>query len=251
MKKKWLLVVGLTSVLAAVLLAGCQPAAELGEVTELNLSSQQQGIWVNGQGRVSATPDIATLRLGIDVEADTVADAQSQASEAMDRVMDALKANGIADKDIQTQSFSIRRMTRWDRTEEEEVFTGFRVSNIVSAKIREIDEAGKVIDDVASAGGDLTRIDSIDFSVEDATPYYADARKEAMKNAEETAGQLAELAGVSLGNATYISESSYTPGPIIQRAGFDVADEAIAMKTSISPGELEISVNVQVSYAIK
>ena len=64
--KRWLLVVSLVSVLAVVGLAGCQAGSAVpGEITALNVSSQQAGIWVNGQGKVTAVPDIATLRLGI------------------------------------------------------------------------------------------------------------------------------------------------------------------------------------------
>ncbi|GAI83768.1 unnamed protein product, partial [marine sediment metagenome] len=164
-----------------------------------------------GQGVVTVTPDIATLRLGVEVQAATVAEAQSQAIEAMDEVMEALTDNGVAEKDIQTQYFSIRQITRWDQDDDEEVVIGYRVTNTVTAKIRDVDEAGTVIDAVAAAGGDFIRIDSINFSVDDPSAYYEEAREEAMADAEAKAEQLAELAGGNLGKATYISESSQTP----------------------------------------
>ena len=250
-KKNWLLMVGLVAVLGMAGLTGCQPgSAALGEITELSLSSQQQGIWVTGQGKVAAAPDIATLRLGIDVEETSVSEAQTQATRAMDEVTATLIGNRIAEKDIQTQHFSIRRMTRWDRTKEEEVVTGYQVSNIVTAKIRDIDKAGTIIDAVAKAGGDLTRIDSISFSVEDPTDYYKTAREEAIKDAETKAKQLAGLSSVSLGNATFISETSFF-APVIQQRGLAVMEEAAMVKTSISPGETEISLSVHVEYAIK
>ncbi len=252
MRKKWLPVMGLILAAALVTLAGCQSdTAALGEITELNLSNQQQGIWVNGQGEVMAEPDIATLRLGIEAEAVSVAVAQADAAEAMERVMEALKDNGIADKDIQTQSFSIRRMTRWDRDTEKEVTTGYRVTNMVSVKIRDISKAGAVIDSVASAGGDFTRIDSINFSVEDPSGYYQAAREEAMDNARAKAQQLADLAGVTLGEPTFISESSFSPSPIIQRGDFAMEEAAVMAEMAISPGELEISINLQVASAIR
>ncbi len=251
MTKRWLLMVGLVLVLGMVGLAGCQPGSPaLGEITALSVSSQQQGIWVTGQGKVAAVPDIATLRLGIDAEEESVAEAQTEAARAMDEVMAALTGNGVAEKDIQTQHFSIRRVTRWDRTKEVEVVTGYRVSNIVTAKIRDIDNVGTIIDAVAKAGGDLTRIDSISFSVEDPTDYFKEAREEAMNDAEAKAKQLASLAGVNLGKATYISESSFY-APVVQRGGFQVLEEARVATTSISPGETEISLNIQVAYAIK
>ena len=122
MKKNWLLAVGLALVLAIVGLAGCSPGnTVLGEIEGISISSQQEGIWVTGQGKVTAVPDIVTLRLGIEAQEVSVAVAQSKATDAMNRVMDALTDNGVAKKDIQTQYFSIRRVTKWDRVKEEEV----------------------------------------------------------------------------------------------------------------------------------
>ena len=200
MQKKWLFItIGLVAILATVVLVGCdQGSAALGEITQLNLSSQQQGIWVTGEGEVSGVPDIATLRLGIEAQATSVADAQEQAQNAMSKVMDALAENGIAERDIQTQQFSIHRVTRWDRDKEEEVITGWRVTNIVTVKVRDIDNTGTVIDAVAQAGGDVTRVDSINFSIEDPADLYEEARKEAMADAKAKAEQLADLAGVHL-----------------------------------------------------
>ena len=249
-KKIWLLVISLALMLAIVGLAGCS-AGTTGpiEIEGLNIKNQQEGIWVSGQGEVTVTPDIATLRLGVDVQAASVAAAQSQAAEAMDEVMEALTDNGVAEKDIQTQHYSIYPVTRWDEDDEEQVIVGYRVTNTVNAKIREIDNAGTIIDAVAAAGGDFTRIDGIYFSVDDPSAYYEEAREKAMADARAKAEQLAELAGGSLGKATYISESSYAPSTAYRG---DVYEEsAMAVPTSISPGEMEISLSVQVGYSIQ
>jgi len=250
MKKHWLLAVGLALVLAIVGLAGCEPGSTaLGEIEGISINSQQAGIWVSGQGKVTAVPDIATLRLGIEAEEASVAEAQTQAAEAMESVMTSLAENGVAEKDIQTQYFSIRRITKWDRVKEEEVVTGYRVTNMVTAKIRDIDKIGTIIDAVAEAGGDLTRIDSIGFSVDDPSDYYDEARQEAMAEAKDKAEQLAELAGVTLGKPTYISEGIQVP-PVIRAAVYEVEVVAAPSVTPISPGETEISLTVQVAYAI-
>jgi len=251
MKRKWLLIVAPILMLATIGLAGCGPSnTTLGEVEGLNISSQQEGIWVTGQGKVTAVPDIATLRLGIEAQEISVAEAQTQAAGAMDMVMEALTKNGVAKKDIQTQYFRINRVTKWDREKEEEVVVGYRVTNMVTAKIRDIDKTGSVIDAVAEAGGDLTRIDSISFSVDDPSTYYEEAREEAMADANAKAKQLASLAGVTLGEPTYVSENIQLP-PIIPvpRVAYEY-EEAVAVETPISPGETEISLNIQVVYAI-
>jgi uncharacterized protein YggE len=256
MKKQWIILIGVVVLVVAITLVGCgsdqvKLSTDNGEL-KISLDSQSEGIWVNGNGKVYATPDIALLSLGIEVQEETVALAQANASEAMDKVMEALKNQGVADEDIQTQQFNISKISEWkvvyDGTEKE-VITGYRVTNIVSVKVRNIDKVGVIIDAVAAAGGDLTRIDSIGFTVDDPTPYYEEARTQAVEYAKVKAEQLAELSGVELGKPTYISESTYYATPNYYRG--DMSFEAVpAAETSISPGELEISANVQIAFAI-
>ena len=239
MKDTWWLILCLVVVVAL----GAVGCARGGSVTVA--PQQQTGIWVTGQGEVMAVPDVAELRLGVEVQADTVAEAQAQASDAMGKVQQALKDNGVADKDIQTQQFSISPVTKWISDRDEQEIVGYRVTNIVVAKIREIDKAGAIVDAVAEAGGDYTRIQSITFDVEDRAPYYEEARSKAVEDAENKAKQLADLAGVGLGKASFLAEG----GVYLPSRSTDLFAEGAA-STPISPGELEIEVYVQVIYEI-
>jgi len=245
MKRKWIMGAALAAlVLAGLFLYGCGSAASVN-----GASSQQTGIWVSGTGKVEAAPDVVAVQLGISAQAKTVAEAQSQATAAMAKVMDALKSNGVADKDIQTLYFNIQKVTRWDTTTQQEVTIGYSVTNEVTAKIRQIGNAGLIIDAVAQAGGDLTRVDSISFSIDDPIALYDQAREKAMADASDKAASLASLGGVKLGKPVYISESTSSvqpPSPIYAK---DAASGGTV--TQISPGQLEITVNVQVTYAIR
>jgi uncharacterized protein YggE len=243
-----MVVISLALVLSLVGFSGCTAGPT--EFGTIDISSQQEGLWVTGEGKVVAIPDLATLYLGIEAQADTVAEAQSQAVGAMDAVMAALAASGIAEKDIQTQYFSIGEVTSWDKDMGEEIVTGYRVTNMVTAKIRDIDNVGATIDAVAAAGGDLVRISSISFSVDDPTLYYEEARQKAMDDAIAKAEQLAELAGIELGKPTYISEGTIYPPVVYRDVGMSVAPEE-AYPTPISPGEIELTLTVQVAYAIE
>jgi len=246
MKKYLLLAAGLAlAVLAVVGFTSCTQGSTV--ISGTGFSSQQEGIWVSGEGKVPVTPDLAILSLGVEAQAASVAEAQTQATEAMDKVMDALKDNGVADKDIQTQHFSISPVTKWDEEKEEQIIIGYRVSNIVSAKIRNMDRVGKTIDAVAAAGGDLTRINGISFTVDDPSAYYDEAREKAVADAKARAEQLAKLAGVTLGKPTYISEYGVptVPAPIYYKGGAEAA-----LSIPISPGELEVSLSVQLVYSI-
>jgi uncharacterized protein YggE len=239
-------VISLALVLSLVGFSACTAGPTT--IGAVDVNSQQEGIWVSGQGEVTAAPDLATLYLGVEAQADTVAEAQNQAAGAMENVMTALSDNGVDEDDIQTQYFSIDQVTRWD--DDEPVVIGYRVTNMVTAKIRDMDNIGAIIDAVAEAGGDYIRVNNIAFSVEDPSEYYEEARAEAMADAKDKAEQLADLAEIELGDPTYISEGSiYVP---VDYRGMDMAvPEEGGYVTPISPGELEITLNVQVAYAIE
>lgn len=211
----------------------------------MNGQPQNAGILVTGQGQITATPDIAYLTLGVDSQASTVATAQAAATNAMTAVMLALKNKGIADSDITTVGYNINQA--WDY--KTNTTTGYQVSNTITVKIKKISDTGAIIDAVTAAGGNLIRVNSLSFSINDPTPFMKQARQLAMADAKDKAGQLATFGGVTLGPPSFITESSgyYAPSPIYYAAGVSARDVA----TPISPGQTQISVNVQVIYSIQ
>ena len=249
MNRKWLWALSFLLVIPALLMSGCGCSGPA-TLSSVNLNSQQTGIWVSGEGEVTAVPDVANLRLGVEAKEITVEEAQAAAAAAMDAVMEALQDNGVAERDIQTEYFSVYDVTRWAEDDLEEVLVGYRVTNIVTAKIREVTRAGDIIDAVVLAGGDVIRVDDISFAVDDPTPYYRAAREDAMDDARSKAEQLANAAGVVLGSPTYVSESSYvSPAPRMAMEGA-VPAPVPAEETPISAGEMEIRTSVQVAYSI-
>lgn len=216
------------------------------------MGSRQSGISVTGEGKAATTPDIALLGLGVEAQSKSVGDAQNTARQAMSRVRQALSALGVEDKDIKTISYAIQPVYQYIQRENRQELIGYRVSDRISVKIRKISDAGKVIDAAAEAGGNNVRIDSIGFTVNDPTPQKNEAREKAVRDAMAKARQMAELAGVKLGKAMFITESGFVqppprpfPMPMAARA------EAIAAPTEISPGEAEIQVQVQILFAIE
>lgn len=254
MRKTRLLAITFVLVITAVLAAGCTgitpttiPRVEVGP--GIVFSQQNTGIWVTGEGKVTVVPDVAILNLGVEAQETTVAEAHRLAATAMDDVVKELDRLGVTKKDIKTQHFSIFPVRRFENNRE--ILVGYRVNNTVTVKIREVDDTGTIIDAVARAGGDLTRINSISFTVDDPSQYHEEARGKAMADAEAKAEQLADLADVRLGDPTYISESGgFMPVPSPIYRGFAEA-AAPAPTTPISPGETEIRLTVQVTYSIK
>ena len=244
MKKYLLFTMVAVLLLTVVSLYGCQQASP-GEAS----NNQQMGIWVTGTGEVNAAPDAAILQLGIQAQALTVDGAQSQASSAMNDVMSALTSNGVAEKDIQTQYYSIQQVTKWDNTKQESVVVGYQVANMLTVKVRNLTKTGTIIDAVVVAGGDLIRINNIQFTIDNPTDYYDQAREKAMADAKDTATQLAELSNIKLDKPIYISETDGSVSqPTVVRT-LSAADSSAS--TPISTGELKISLTVQINYAIQ
>lgn len=254
MNRKVLLfaVAGLAIAAIIVGATGCAGAWPEGspKVSLPNVFSQQNtGIWVSGEGKVTVRPDVAILNLGVESQALTVTEAQQKAAEAMTAVVEELDRLGVDEKDIKTQVFSIQPVKRWK--DDQEILEGYRVTNMVTAKIREVDKTGTVIDAVVQAGGDLIRINGISFTVDDPTAYYGEAREKAMADAKAKAQQLANVAGVKLGDPTYISESgTFIPIPYDYYLRGAEAAPVPAPTTPLSPGETEIQLTVQVVYSI-
>jgi len=256
MKNKMILGTALLLVmtLAGIGLSGCTTngaSAQDIQPVSVTVNNTQTGVSVSGEGKITVAPDIAVVSLGVSAQASSVADAQSQASNAMEKVIVALTINGIAKNDIRTQYFNIQQLTRYDNNTQQSVVTGYMVSNNVSVKIRSVDKTGSIIDAVAAAGGDYTRVNSVSFSVEKPEQYYSQVRELAVKDAKNKAEQMASLTGVTLGKATYMSEGAVsTPIPYaVPTLRQDTASSGVA--TSISPGQTDITLNVQINYAIQ
>ena len=238
--------IALLSIAGLLLLALLGAACEADRVTVANQQAQSLGISVSGEGKVSGAPDIAVLTLGVSVLAPSVKDARDQAASAMKGVVDSIKGNGVDGKDIQSTQFSIQ--PEYNYRDNNQELSGYRVTNIVTAKVRNIDNTGKIIDDAVAAGGDLTPVQGIDFTIDDPDKLQDEARGEAVKDAQTKAERLADLAGVKLGKPISISESG-APSPMPSREA--LLGGAASDVSPIEPGEMEVTLDVQVLYAIE
>lgn len=228
-------------------------------VPTYQVGSSQAGIWVRGQGKLSLTPDVALITLGVETTAKTVTEARNESATAMDAIVTAVKRYNLGDRDIQTTSFNIwpeyqyQEINRDGIRTNDRILIGYRVSNTAIIKVRDLDKVGAIIDDVVNAGGDATRINGINFSVDNSSSHMAQLREQAVKAALQNAQQFASLTGVVLGKLVYISESG-GGSPIVR----DFAEErafgraaAPAPLTSISGGSLDLTMTVQAVFAIE
>jgi uncharacterized protein YggE len=248
MKKGLFVALGLVLAALTVFAAGCDITSPPSQPSGAGVSNTQStGIWVTGTGTATAVPDIAILTLGVEVQESTVAQAQSEASAAMNAIFDELKSAGVADKDIQTQQYYITPVWTYNKDTGQQTLVGYRVTNSATAKVRKVVDTGSIIDAVAKAGGNYTTIQGISFTVDNPAPYQETARRAAMADAQAKAKTLADAAKVNLGAPLYINES----GGTVPVKTIAVPSATSPAPPPISPGESTITVNVQVVYSIK
>ena len=221
--------------------------------------ASQSGIWVSGTGTVTVAPDLAVLTVGVEARANTVREALADAADAMTDIISTLEDEGVGSEDIQTRAFSINPQYTWrERTDDEggryseRVLTGYVVNNRAIVRLRDLGRVGEMVDLVAGAGGDLTRIEGVSFTIEDPEPHRAEAREAAVEQARAKAEQFARDAGVTLGQVVVVAEGGgAVPAPraFAQAAAFTL--ESAAATTPISEGELEVRATVQMVFAIE
>jgi hypothetical protein len=231
----------------ALVAAACTPSVTV-ENTGANAQGLPAGISVQGTGKISGTPDTLTMSFGVSVTEDSVTAAVARAAESADAVIAALTSAGVAEDDIQTSNYSIHPQYNYRNDTQELV--GYQVNNTVTAKVRDLDAAGAIIDDVAAAGGDTVIVSGVSFSIEDNEELVEAARAAAWEDANTKAEQLADLSGVTLGSPISIVETFSSP-PVPIR--FDeVALSAVSdTVTPISPGTQQVAVTLTVEYAIE
>lgn len=230
--------------LTGVLLLACSGSAAQ-ERSVVVQNRQQEGIVVSGHGETSGRPDVALLVLGVSAERQTVKQARDDAATAMEAVIGAVKRRGVADKDVQTTQFRIE--PQFDYRGGTSMLRAYRVTNLLTVKVRDLDKTDDIVDSVVEAGGDLAQVQSLSFAIDDPAQVQAEARTRAMADAKAKAAALADAAGVSVGRPISISETADGPRPLI---GAPAMAAVAAESTPIEAGELDVTVDVTVVYEV-
>lgn len=206
-------------------------------------------ISVQGQGKVNAVPDIATLNFGVQTGRQPTADvAMKMLSDNMNKVFDAVKAAGVEEKDITTQYLSLNPAYDWN--EGQRIDRGFEANQSLMVKVRDLDKISAVLDAAVKAGAN--QAGSVGFTIDDPAELRAEAREEAIADAKTKAQQLAADLGVSLGKIQgFWEETGGYGGPVMMRTeAMDGAGGGYA-PTPIPAGEQEVNVNVNITYKIR
>ncbi|GGP78159.1 SIMPL domain-containing protein [Streptosporangium pseudovulgare] len=196
-------------------------------------------VTVMGEGELLVTPDIMRLNAGVEVRTDTPGQAFSQARQAAARLTQALLDAGIAPKDLRTTELSLAPVY-----DDYPKIAGYRAAQGVEVVVRDLDNADKAVDTVVSVGPEA-RLNGVSFELSDNNAALRAARDLAFADAKARAQQYARLAGGTLGDVLTIREQDVTPPRPIMFAAAGMAD-----RSSISPGQQNVSVHVQVVYSM-
>ena len=224
--------------LAAVALAGALLTAPV-----LAQVVPPAAISVTGEATVSVPPDLAQIDGGVTSEAKTAREASEANNAAMGKVLQALKGAGIEEKDIQTSRLSLQPQSAPNRSGPSAI-SGYRASNRVTIRVRDVAKVANVIDTLVGAGAN--EIGGINFVVSQASKLLDEARERAVADARRKAEIYAKAAGVTLGAPLSISEEGNSaPVPYRRMAA------GMAVSAPVAQGEETLAVSVSVSWAIK
>jgi uncharacterized protein YggE len=245
------LVATITLILIAVFIVSTASPAPAAMAREERLSTTgSHSVTVVGEGTVSIEPDIATATIGVEVVRPSVKEASAAAQSIMEEVQAALLAQSLDEMDIQTRHFSIfaERFGPGGLLNEDEV--RYRVSNTVFITIRDLEGIGDVLDAAIDAGAN--NIYGVDFSLADPTAVESEARAQAVADAYGKAEELAGIIGVGIGDVTGISEIIGQGGGFF---GGNFSNMAMAEMGggagAISPGELMLTMQLQITYELR
>lgn len=206
-----------------------------------------RSLTIAGNGMASVRPNVAVITVGVQTEAAEASAALDQNNQQMQALVDTLLATGVVSDDMQTQTVQLQPQipVPTDQAAGATITpTGYIATNLVEVRVRELANLGALLDSVTQAEGN--RIEGIRFEVSDPAAAIEQARQMAWENARSGAEKLAQLVGVTLGEVTQVSESSFVPiapGPM-------AAADFAAARAPIAPGTQQVTVNLQVSWAL-
>jgi uncharacterized protein YggE len=201
---------------------------------------------VSAEGKTEGRPDMATINLGVTTEGQTAQAALAENARRMTALTQALRRAGVAERDIQTSNVSVYPQQQYVEGESPRI-TGYQANNSVTAKVRRIDNTGRVIDAAVAAGGNT--VNGVSFSYQDPDAQLDAARGNAIAEARRRADLYASALNMRVHRIVAVQEGGgYSPPVPMSMARMEMAQDA---STPIAPGEIETRVSVSVTFELR
>lgn len=212
-------------------------------------------ISVSAEGKVTATPDLATVTIGVLSQGTTAVDVKNQNNDKVNKVVAFIKQQGIADKDITTSQFSF--YPQQDYNNGSPRITGYQGNQSVTVKVHGVDKDQAVLEKIldGAVNNGANEINGVNLTMEKPEDLQQQARKLAIANAKIKAQELAQEAGLTLGKVVSIAENSGGyPGPIpyaMDSVGIGFGGTSKSIAPSFQTGSQEITESMTVVYEVK
>jgi uncharacterized protein YggE len=229
----------------------CSPLLTAAQTSQLQPPSpgSPRVLHVSGEGSVRVRPDVAILTAGVEATGPDLARVTRDTNARMRKLLAALSEAGVAEKDVQTTRHDVQVERPW-KNDRPGPITGYTVNDEVRVTVRNLERLGPALDRVTAAGANALR--GLTFEKDDPNPERARALAAAYAAARVKADALAKAAGVTLGDILQVGESGgAAPVPMLRTRMMRSVEAADAVGASVSPGELELTAQVDVVYAIR
>ncbi len=240
--------------IAVILSLGVIALGVLAILRDKIMENDNYQISVTAEGKATAKPDVASLTFGVQTETkSSVVDAVKDGNDRMNKVISELKSLSIEDKDIKTTYYNINPVYSYDKDTSRQRLDGYQLIQNITVKVRNLDIIGNAIQKAVSAGANQTN--NINFTIDDPEALKTAARAEAIEKAKEKAKELENASGVKLGKLVGVYEGGSYDAPVYSN-NFAYAKDAAGGSMAgsvpdIQSGEMEIKVNMTLTYKIK
>lgn len=225
---------------AAIVVANNRPTILVANGAASTSTTPDAGILTSGDATVSVKPDLAMVSAGVDSQQSTASAAQSELARKASQLIARVKALGVADRDVTTSGYWIGPVY----TSTGQTVTGYRASEQLQLKWHNVDSVGRLLDGIVQQGG-ATNV-SVSFGLNDPKTAQAQARSQAIGDARAKAEAMASAAGVHVGQVVRISDLSTSYRPPVPYA----VAAAAPVDTQVPVGQMDVSVTVEVDFAI-
>jgi len=264
---RWLVMSGaaLALCVVAVGLAGCADGDKSVETTAAATTAAQpvvgtetsagivpNTITVTGDATVNAAPDEATITLSVETDGSDPTTALDNNSKSIQKVLDRLKAEGVAESAIQTSNVSLYPIRTYDPQTGKESLTGYRAQNAVTVTLKEAAVVGKIL--AASVETGATNVSGPVWRLTEDSAAVTEALKKAVANAQAKAQTLAEAGGVKVGQVVMMTEGAVEVPIVPVYMGLGKGEAAAAdslAQAPISAGTLDVTATVTITYALE
>jgi uncharacterized protein YggE len=232
----------------AVGLTGATPASATPSTAPASCASSVPHLTVQGTGQGSGTPDVLTAVFGFSTTAGSSAAALAQNNGKVAQALQALTANGVAKRDMQTTALNLAAQYAYPHGVP--TLTGYQATETVTATLRQLTTDGTTIDDVVSATGDAAQINSLSFSFGDPASVQDRARTAAVHQAVSHAQAMAAAAGRTLGAVCSLTDNTQPANPLSSQGFNAAATSSGAPSVPLEPGTQVESDEVTMVYAL-